>query len=415
LKAVLLDELVLRDAPICYGILMPGKHFDGGIPVIKVRDFTESALHPDGLLRTSPEIDSKFSRSKLRGGDLLLSIRGTTGRVLRIPESLDGANITQDSARIRVSKSLRDYLYFALQSPAVQKQIALWTIGQAVKRINLGKVRKLLIPIAEEPRQAEIVGVLLAATQAIHTTDALLCAKQEFKRGLMQELLTGRRRFPEFGQVGGGAPSVFGAIPRDWQLTRLGDLTAEVKGRNQGRFGVDRVKGVIKGKGLEPMREQVRGEDLRRYLVVPPRGFAYNPMRLNIGSLAFNCSDEECLVSPDYVVFIGRADRVCARYLDQLRHSVVWDHFIHAAGSGSVRVRIYYRDLARMTVPLPPISEQLKIAEVLDGLDAEITNLSILAGQFRVQRRGLLQRLFLGELGLSRRVTEPSETAETSA
>lgn len=406
---------MLEDAPICYGILMPGKHVDGGIPVIKVRDFTESILHPDSLLRTSPRIDAQYSRSRLRGGDLLLSIRGTVGRVLRIPNSLDGANITQDSARIRVGKSLRDYLYFALQSPVVQKQVALWTIGQAVQGINIGKVRKLPIPLAEEPRQAEIVGVLQAVTQAIHATDALLSAKQEFKRGLMQQLVTGRRRFPEFGEAGGGALSFFGAIPRDWQLTRFGDLTAEAKGRNQGRLGVDQVKGVIKGKGLEPMREQVRGGDLRRYLVVPPRGFAYNPMRLNIGSLALNHSDEECLVSPDYVVFTARGERVCARYLDQLRHSVVWDHFIHAAGSGSVRVRIYYRDLARMTVPLPPISEQQKVAAVLDGLDAEIAKLLSLAAQFRVQRRGLMQRLFQGELGHSRWSTEPSETTEVSA
>jgi type I restriction enzyme S subunit len=194
-----LDEFVSRNEPICYGILKPGSHVTNGIPVVKVKNIVNGQIDEEGILLTSPEIHRQYKRSALKTGDLLLTIRGTTGRVAFVPPSLDGANITQDTARIRVtSEDSPIYLYYALQSSAVQRQIKLNTIGQAVKGINIAEVKKLQILHPSKEQQVRIGQILSTWDKAIETTDKLIKNSKAQKKALMLQLLTGKWRLPGF-------------------------------------------------------------------------------------------------------------------------------------------------------------------------------------------------------------------------
>jgi type I restriction enzyme S subunit len=153
-----LRDLVEPSAPITYGILKPGPDCGGGIPYIRVADFPNDLLNVNGVRRTSAAIDADFKRSRLKAGDILLSIRGTVGRVCRIPELLDGANITQDSARVRLQKYvIPAYVEWMLRSPAAQSAMERAIKGVAVRGINIGDVRALQIPIPSVEEQREIV------------------------------------------------------------------------------------------------------------------------------------------------------------------------------------------------------------------------------------------------------------------
>ena len=190
-----LDAINKDDRPICYGILMPGSGHPGGVPVVKVKDITDNRICTDDLLLTTPELDEQYRRSRLRAGELLLTIRGTTGRVAAIPDELQDANITQDTARVSpVSKVNSMFLYFALQAPDVQSQIRLHTIGQAVKGINIGEVRKLRIPLPQLGEQEQMAALLTAVDARIEQEtaqyDQLVIAKQS----LSDALLTGKVR-----------------------------------------------------------------------------------------------------------------------------------------------------------------------------------------------------------------------------
>jgi type I restriction enzyme S subunit len=101
--------------------------------------------------------------------------------------------------------------------------------------------------------------------------------------------------------------------------------------------------------------------------------FAYNPMRLNIGSLGF-CSPKHQpgAVSPDYVVFQCEPSLLDPLYMYYVTQSPQWDEWVSGAGVGSVRVRIYYSELARMPLLVPPMDEQRAIAAVLGALDDKI-------------------------------------------
>lgn len=155
--------------------------------------------------------------------------------------------------------------------------------------------------------------------------------------------------------------------------------------------------GVSKVNGIVPMEERIIAADTARYKFVRKNWFAYNPMRLNIGSIARWQGDNDILVSPDYVVFKCKSagpHRLDPAYLDHFRHSDSWEEFVSEKGDGSVRVRIYYKDLARLKLALPPFPEQRKIADCLDSADALITTQGRKVEALRAHKKGLMQQLF---------------------
>lgn len=162
-----LDSAIEPGRPICYGILKPGIGENGSIPVVKVRDFPDGYIHEDDLLLTTPEIEAPFKRSRLKGGDLLISIRGTIGRLAEVPPSLENANITQDTARLSIaSDHNREFIRALLESRFVEKQIQSRITGLAVKGINIGELRKIQIPLPPRKKQDEIAIQLGEIAQA---------------------------------------------------------------------------------------------------------------------------------------------------------------------------------------------------------------------------------------------------------
>ena len=155
---VTLRDLVLPDRPITYGILKPGPELEDGVPYVRVADFPGEKLNLSTIRKTSPKMDDEFKRSRLRPGDVLLSIRGTVGRLIMIPQALDGANITQDSARLSIQPAAsRDYVLWYLRSEMAQSRMKSATKGVAVRGINIGDVRALQVPLPSRDEQDEIV------------------------------------------------------------------------------------------------------------------------------------------------------------------------------------------------------------------------------------------------------------------
>jgi type I restriction enzyme S subunit len=157
-----------------------------------------------------------------------------------------------------------------------------------------------------------------------------------------------------------------------WQTCVFGDVAKEsTKRLGEGRHPV-RVFGVDRHTGLTP-ETKYSSTDLSRYKVISPGMFAYNPMRLNIGSIAYcDKGDGAGAVSPDYVVFGCCDNRLDHGFLKYFIRGSEWQGWTTAAGVGSVRVRIYFRELATMPLRIPPLPEQKRIAHILGTLDDKI-------------------------------------------
>jgi type I restriction enzyme S subunit len=117
-------HLTPSDRRIMYGIVLPGLNVDDGVPIVKGGDVAPDRLRLDRLSRTTREIESGYVRSRLRGGDLVYAIRGSIGEVAIVPDELEGANLTQDAARIAYTPAVDGlWLLYTLKSSAVFAQL----------------------------------------------------------------------------------------------------------------------------------------------------------------------------------------------------------------------------------------------------------------------------------------------------
>ena len=255
--------------------------------------------------------------------------------------------------------------------------------GGSREGLNYEQIGDLHFPPIEAPEQQRIAEILRTWDKAIEKTERLIEAKEKTFEYLALSLLTGHRRL--------------GNNRSKWRGVSLTDVTMELSARNGGRLGNDSVMGVSKFEGMIPMKDHVRAADISRYKIVTPSAFAYNPMRLNIGSIAKNEHGRDVLVSPDYVAFSANDGALDTGFFDHMRRTRLWSRFVESAGSGGVRVRIYYDDLADFGFDLPPIDEQRQIAGVLDTARREITLLKSQRDARDKQKRGLMQKLLTGE------------------
>lgn len=278
------------------------------------------------------------------------------------------------------------WLSFALQSDALRKKLKGIAHGtsDSMKKIQKGSflgLSLMLPPLAEQQKIADILGTW---DEALEKFDALIAAKDRRKQALMQQLLTGKRRLPGF--------------TNRWKRVKLCDVAEECSIRNGLKLDRSRLFAVTKAEGMVPMRAHVQGTTINRCQIVERGWFAYNPMRINIGSIARWEEDDSVMVSPDYVVFRTKESLLLSGFLNHVRCAAPWSYFVGAAGNGSVRIRIWFDDLGYFEFPLPPLAEQSAIAAILDTADAELRLLRDQRAALDQQKRGLMQQLLTGRI-----------------
>lgn len=149
-----LKSLVDSNRGITYGIVQRGEDCDNGVPVLRISDVIDGEIQLEKLKRTSHAVSEKYSRTILKGGELVISIRGTVGRCAIVPPSLSGGNISREVALIPIQNpELSWFLLTLLRNPSVQRRLAEDVKGVAQSGINLEDLRELGVI---QPSQAEI-------------------------------------------------------------------------------------------------------------------------------------------------------------------------------------------------------------------------------------------------------------------
>lgn len=148
-----LEDVVSTSRKITYGILKPGPDQAGGIPYVRVVDIQNGKIEVAGLKRTTSKIAEEYRRSTLRTGDLIISIRGHVGRMAIVPDACDGANITQDTARLAIVSANVGFVKAQLETHSSKRWMDRRTKGAAVKGINLGDLRHF--PVILPPRKLQ--------------------------------------------------------------------------------------------------------------------------------------------------------------------------------------------------------------------------------------------------------------------
>jgi type I restriction enzyme S subunit len=160
-ETVSLSSLLEPGRRISYGIVQPGSPVENGVPIIRVSDIRDGRISTDSPLRVAPEIKEAHSRTRLRGGELLLTLVGTVGEAAVVSKELAGWNTARAVAVIPVRKEVGAYwVQLALSSPEVRARIGsrLNTTVQAT--LNLGDVAELPI-VLPSPKEREAISAIL--------------------------------------------------------------------------------------------------------------------------------------------------------------------------------------------------------------------------------------------------------------
>lgn len=155
-----LNELVDYERGISYGIVQRGEDQEVGVKVLRISDIVDGYITGEGLKQTSPEVAEKFQRTKLKGNEIVISIRGTVGRCAVVPSSLKGANVSREIAVIPTTTSRLNPFYLCLiRTDSAQRRLARDVKGVAQSGINLEDLRELPVIL---PPQSEIERFLSA-------------------------------------------------------------------------------------------------------------------------------------------------------------------------------------------------------------------------------------------------------------
>ena len=189
-------HLTPRDRKIMYGIVLPGPNVDVGVPIVKGGDVA-TRLKQDALSRTSFEIESRYVRSRLRGGDLVYAIRGSIGEVEVVPDELEGANLTQDAARVAYTKATHGHwLLYALRSKGVFGQLEAGALGATIKGINIRDLKRARIPVPPRSEQPEIASFLTAEARKFERLSSMMRSAinhlKEYRTALISAAVTGK-------------------------------------------------------------------------------------------------------------------------------------------------------------------------------------------------------------------------------
>lgn len=358
------------------------------LPYLRVANVQDGHLDLDEI-KTIVVDEKDVERYRLKIGDVLFTEGGDFDKLGRgtvwrgeVQNCLHQNHVF--AVRPNPDLLLPDYLAYLAAAPhgkryfqSASKQS---TNLASINSTQLNNFPVILPPLAEQRR---LIAILRTWDEAIHKKCRVIEIKKRLSSYLADRLLV--------------LPTLK-LDPSHKSARTLSAFTYELTDRNAANvLGRDLVMGVSNANGIVPMRAQTIGSDLSRYKVLPPKAFAYNPMRINVGSIAMSRLGSDVLVSPDYVLFACKENVLDPDYFDHLCSTHWWKHHINESGSGSVRQRIYYADLAALRIVIPPFEKQKQIANCLSQATREIELIEAQIAALNKQKRGLMQKLLTGE------------------
>lgn len=198
-QIVKLKEVIDSNRNIRYGIVQPGDFDPAGRYMIRGQDYSQSKgwAKPSEVFRVSTKVERKYKNARVRTDDVIMTIVGAyCGHIDVIPSWLDGANITQTTARISINRAIASsqFCKYQLQSGFGKLQVSLFLKGGAQPGLNICDIQNFVLALPSLPEQLAIAQILTDLDTEISLLEEKRDKCKLLKVGLMQQLLTGRIR-----------------------------------------------------------------------------------------------------------------------------------------------------------------------------------------------------------------------------
>lgn len=173
---------------------------DTGFPYIRVTDFNEFSVDVRGLLFLTAEARRTITRYIINRDDVFISIAGSIGIAGMIPPQLDGANLTENAARLIASNPSQlhpRFLMYWLASDHCQSEIRAQTVKNAQPKLALARIKSLKLPLPALDEQVDVTRALDLAGRKAEFARAQRDLLQDLFRTLLHELMTANTRVHE--------------------------------------------------------------------------------------------------------------------------------------------------------------------------------------------------------------------------
>jgi type I restriction enzyme S subunit len=380
---------------------------DKGTRIIRVSDTTENSIRDKNAIYIEEENESEFDKWRLKKDDLIFTTVGSrpplydsmVGKVIKVDFKNDGALLNQNAVFIRGKRNLvdQDFLFYQFKQKRYINFIETIARGNANQvSITLEDLFSFCFSLPPHPEQLKIATILSTWDKAIDILNKLISEKEQLKKGLMQQLLTGKKRFAGFTD--------------EWKEVKLGDLikigsskrVLQEEWKNDGVPFIRTREVINLSNGVDfktPIfiTEELYSELKRKY-GVPKQGDLLVTGVGTIGETYIVQADDRFYFKDGNVLWFKMNTKIDSMFL----HQQFKTRYIKKQLSDNASittVSTFTIDGANGTkILLPSVEEQQKIASVLSAADKEIALLKQELSNLTNQKKGLMQKLLTGEV-----------------
>ena len=224
-----IEDLII-DKGISVGVMYPGKHDFKGIPLIKAGDVREGYINPNIDFFISEEVNQKYKRTILEGGELLVVLVGDPGLSAVVPSSMKGWNAARAIGVLKlIDQEEGDYISFALRSRNVKHVLKSFCNTTVQATLNLKELKQVPIPWPKKEEREQITKLLIGISNKIATIEEQNQTLEElaqtlFKRWFVEFEFTNENGQPYKSSGGKMVESELGEIPEGWRVGEVSDF-----------------------------------------------------------------------------------------------------------------------------------------------------------------------------------------------
>ena len=339
-------------------------------------------------------VDEKKGSVYSMGGEVIVPASGETAEDISIASVVEksGVLLGGDLNVITPPDELDSaFLAISISNGKPHNDMTKMAQGKSVVHLHNSDLAKIELPYPCKEEQQKISRFFSDVDNLITLQQRKCDEIKNLKKCMLQKM------FPKEGEQ---FPEIrFPGFTDAWEQRKFSDFTWNAGKRNSENldlepYAITKDQGFIRQSEAHDEFGYMKDTDRKAYNIVSPNSFAYNPARINVGSIGYYEGTKNVIVSSLYEVF-QTADYVDDKFLWNWFKSDIFPAWIERLQEGSVRLYFYYDKLCECKMSMPSVAEQKKIAGVLDNIDNLITLQQRKCDDLKELKKGLLQQMFV--------------------
>lgn len=367
-------------------------YYGGEIPWLNTKEIDFNRIYSTEKTITDSGLNNSSAKWIVPNTVTVAMYGATAGKscIVKVPMTTN-----QACCNLTINDEVADYefVYYSLKNDYTT--LASLANGGAQQNLNAQIIKDYVLKMPSLADQRRIASILSSLDRKIELNDKINADLEEMAQAIFKNWFVDFEPFKD----GKFVDSELGMIPEGWKVGTLGDITKNKSAKVKERNDVKVLSPVTTGELVlseEYFTKQVFSSSIAKYKVVNKGDFAYNPARVNIGSLGRNEFDFDGCVSPVYVVF-SVLDGY-ENYFDLFRKTDFFKDSVASLAIGGVRQSLSYDDLSSIEVIIPSENAVEEFNNLYNQMKKTIKANKLENSRLSTLRDTLLPRLMSGEL-----------------